>query len=83
MIEDDSGGLFGRNDVTGFHVITPFKLENSEDRILVNRGWVPKNKINPQARGENVPKDVIDLNGVVRLSDGEQLRESGDRWSSR
>ena len=32
-----SGGLFGNSDGIGFHVITPFKLENSEDRILVNR----------------------------------------------
>lgn len=26
---------------TGVHVVTPFKLKNSEYSILVNRGWVP------------------------------------------
>ena len=88
VLEDESGGLFGRTDTTGFHVITPFKLENSEDRILVNRGWVPKNKLDPSTRGEIVPVNVIDLNGVVRLTDEEQRfkpknPESGTKWSSR
>ena len=88
VLEDESGGLFGRTDTIGFHVITPFKLENSEDKILVNRGWVPKNKIEPSTRGEIVPSNVIELTGVVRLTDEAQRfkpknPESGNKWSSR
>lgn len=29
------------NGVHGYHVITPFKINNTQDYILVNRGWVP------------------------------------------
>ena len=29
------------NGVHGYHVITPFKIANTEQYILVNRGWVP------------------------------------------
>ena len=47
-----AGGLFGSSDGIGFHVITPFKLENSDQKILVNRGWVPRNKISASSRGE-------------------------------
>jgi surfeit locus 1 family protein len=29
------------NGVAGYHVLTPFKLEDSEVHVLVNRGWLP------------------------------------------
>jgi surfeit locus 1 family protein len=28
------------NSLAGFHVITPFKIENTQTYVLVNRGWV-------------------------------------------
>jgi hypothetical protein len=39
---DDTGGggLFGNPDTIGWHVITPFQVENSDESIMVNRGWV-------------------------------------------
>lgn len=29
------------NNRTGFHVITPLRIDDSEMRVLVNRGWIP------------------------------------------
>lgn len=31
-------------DQTGFHVVTPLRLEQSQVRILVNQGWIPATK---------------------------------------
>jgi len=84
-----SGGLFGNSDGIGFHVITPFKLENSEDRILVNRGWVPRNKTSASSRGEIVPTGNIDLIGKVRMTErGSQNfmpknAENTNKWNTR
>ncbi|HEX7043153.1 MAG TPA: SURF1 family protein [Burkholderiales bacterium] len=36
------------NGVPGYHVLTPFRIENSAMRVLVNRGWVPA----PPSRSE-------------------------------
>ena len=87
--ESAGGGLMGNPNTVGFHVITPFLLENSEDNfILVNRGWVPKDKLSFKSRNENLPIGVIDLVGVVRMSEPRQQftpknQFSSDRWSNR
>ena len=54
-IHNGNVDLFSPPQENGYHVITPFKLENSEKRILVNRGWVPNNKLTPTSRKESVP----------------------------
>jgi len=82
------GSLFGNSDGIGFHVITPFKLENSDKKILVNRGWVPRNKISSTSRGEILENDTIDLIGVVRKTEKGQKfmpknAENTQKWSTR
>jgi len=85
-----AGGLFGSADGIGFHVITPFKLENSDQKILVNRGWVPRNKISASSRGEIfMPPGNIDLVGVVRQTEKASQNfmpknaEDTNKWTSR
>jgi len=85
-----AGGLFGSSDGIGFHVITPFKLENSDQKILVNRGWVPRNKISASSRGEIfMPPGNIDLIGVVRQTEKASQNfmpknaENTNKWSTR
>ncbi|CAG9862792.1 unnamed protein product [Phyllotreta striolata] len=50
----------------GYLVVTPFKLENREDIILVNRGWVSHKNKNPNSRQDGQVKDVVDVIGIVR-----------------
>lgn len=47
----------------GYYLLTPLRLENSEDVILVNRGWLPKTR-------EGLPKPktsvhTLELSGVL------------------
>ncbi len=46
---------------TGFHVITPLRLEGFGDLLLVNRGWIPS-----QPNGEPTPAPVPE--GVLRVA---------------
>ena len=83
-----SSSLAGNPNTVGYHVITPFKLEDSGQRILVNRGWVPKDKLSAQSRGEVLSSNIIDLIGVVRSTEPKssftpQNVETTDKWSSR
>lgn len=65
--EDRGGSLIsvGR-PAPGCWVVTPFTLSDTGEKILVNRGWVPKNKKNPRTRVEGQIYDEIELRGVVR-----------------
>ena len=55
------------NGVPGVHVVTPRKIEGSETRILVNRGWVgwtQGRQILPQVA---TPAGVVQLTGVAAV----------------
>ncbi|XP_052860425.1 SURF1-like protein [Anopheles cruzii] len=63
-----AGGLFSQREASiGYLVITPFKLEGRDDKILVNRGWVPKRYLDPKTRPEGQIAGTVELDGVVRL----------------
>lgn len=38
----------------------------SSETILVNRGWVPRNRLDPKTRPEGQVSDTIELIGIVR-----------------
>ena len=63
------GGLLSGRSQSGYQIVTPFVLDNGH-RILVNRGWVPKNKKDPSSRLEGQILDHIKLTGIIRS--GEQ-----------
>ncbi|RMX60161.1 hypothetical protein pdam_00010096 [Pocillopora damicornis] len=46
------GGSLGRKPKSGAQIITPFEISGTGQRILVNRGWVPMDKIRPEKRQE-------------------------------
>lgn len=61
------GGLFSQQDNTnGYLIITPFKLSKRGETILINRGWVPRNKLKPETRLEGQINKEIEIIGVVR-----------------
>ncbi|KAF5280532.1 hypothetical protein FQR65_LT00283 [Abscondita terminalis] len=54
---------------SGYLVITPFKLENRDETILVNRGWVSNNHRNPDTRLAGQIKGTTDVIGIIRLQE--------------
>ncbi|CRK92887.1 CLUMA_CG006320, isoform A [Clunio marinus] len=66
-IESGGGLISQRNSSSGYLVITPFKLENRNETILVNRGWVSRQNLDPEKRAKGQIQGTIKLHGVVRL----------------
>lgn len=54
--------LDGKN---GGHVITPFETTDGK-MIMINRGWVPVDKIDPNTRPEGQIKDTHEVQGYLR-----------------
>ena len=49
----------------GFHVITPFIMENKKI-VLINRGWVSESYKNPDKRKFSLTKGLVKLKGIIR-----------------
>ena len=49
----------------GFHVVTPFKMENNKI-VLINRGWVSEGYKNPNKRKFSLVKGKVKLKGIIR-----------------
>ncbi|XP_064457491.1 surfeit locus protein 1-like [Ornithodoros turicata] len=78
------GGLISTAN-SGALVVTPFKLSGREETILVNRGWVPRNKIPPNTRQEGQVEGEVELVGIVRRPEkrpplGPKDSRSGHTW---
>ena len=50
----------------GYYVYTPFRLEDSEDIILVNRGWVTANNDRNLRPRLIIADGMININGVIK-----------------
>lgn len=69
-VTETGGGLVSQqNTSSGYLVITPFKLVNREETILVNRGWVSRQQQAPSNRQEGQVKGTVELLGVVRTAE--------------
>ncbi len=49
----------------GFHVITPLRLEGSEVRLLVNRGWIPALAEHHQEPMIDTPPGIVTVSGMA------------------
>ncbi|KAM6182562.1 surfeit locus protein 1 [Erethizon dorsatum] len=54
---------------SGAFVVTPFHCTDLGVTILVNRGFVPRKKVNPETRQKGQVEGEVDLTGVVRLTE--------------
>ena len=69
-LPDNTGGIISvKNKNVGYHVITPFKLENSDVTVLINRGFVPKNLKNPKYRPMGQVEDTVEQVGILRKTE--------------
>ncbi|MBE9516228.1 MAG: SURF1 family protein [Proteobacteria bacterium] len=49
----------------GYHVLTPFRIRNSDTRILVNRGWIPLGNSRDTLPEARPPAGTITLTGLA------------------
>lgn len=57
------------NGVAGFYVLMPFKIENSDDVVMVLRGWIPRNPVDRiKIADYKTPTGKIKISGVIRLA---------------
>ncbi|MBN3288006.1 SURF1 protein, partial [Polyodon spathula] len=67
--EAREAGRITSSGESGANVITPFHCTDHGVTILVNRGFVPRQKINPETRMKGQVQEEVDLVGVVRLTE--------------
>lgn len=53
------------NSQAGFHVITPFKIEGTEQYVLVNRGWIPGEASHDKVPTFATPEQPVQIQGMV------------------
>uniref|UniRef100_A0A0B6ZME8 SURF1-like protein n=1 Tax=Arion vulgaris TaxID=1028688 RepID=A0A0B6ZME8_9EUPU len=58
---------------SGVNVVTPFKLSDRDETILVNRGYVQFKDRPPQARPEGQIEGEVEITGVIRLNDRKSI----------
>jgi len=63
------------NGVAGYHVLTPLRIEASQNAVLVDRGWIPYEAASPELRAVYAgPTGPVTVRGLIRMS---QARPSG------
>jgi len=75
------------HEKVGWHVVTPLVLEDGM-KILVNRGFVPGSRVDPESRKGGQSSGMVDVVGVLRLSELRNSmtpdnKEETRRWSWR
>ncbi|NOT16288.1 MAG: SURF1 family protein [Methylotenera sp.] len=53
------------NNVAGFHVLTPLKIEGRADYVLINRGWVAGGEKHSDIPAISTPKEIVEITGLV------------------
>ena len=53
------------NGQAGYHVVTPLRIEGSDVRLLVNRGWIPAPGDRQQVPLIETPAGIVQLGGMA------------------
>ncbi|XP_007521575.1 surfeit locus protein 1 isoform X1 [Erinaceus europaeus] len=67
--EAQEAGRLSSSAESGAYVITPFHCTDLGITILVNRGFVPRKKVNPETRQKGQVEGKVELVGIVRLTE--------------
>lgn len=75
------------NQSAGYHVITPLRIEGSNMRVLVNRGWVPVGRDRNVLPNTDAPQGVVEVTGYTVAPSGkffelEKPRDLSSGWQS-
>lgn len=80
------------NGQAGYHVITPLRIEGSDVRLLVNRGWIPAPGERSEIPSLETPADNLRIRGTAVVppsrffslgSDGESAKQEWQRvWQN-
>ena len=89
--DGESSGLISTSDRVGWNVVTPFCLEGGSrdgETILINRGWISKNKLDPSKRKDSQIDGTVELEGVVRKTESRpqfatKNKTEGCKWPYR
>ncbi len=54
------------NGNAGYHVLTPLELTDGQEHILVNRGWVPLARKEPETRAPGQAEGIASVAGYLR-----------------
>uniref|UniRef100_A0A3P9M122 SURF1-like protein n=1 Tax=Oryzias latipes TaxID=8090 RepID=A0A3P9M122_ORYLA len=67
--EAREAGSLSSSGETGANVVTPFQCIDLGITILVNRGYVPRQKMRPETRMKGQVEDEVEVVGIIRLSE--------------
>ncbi|XP_071575352.1 surfeit locus protein 1 isoform X2 [Temnothorax nylanderi] len=67
-VSEKGGGIFSRKAGTGYYVVTPFRLEDRDLTIMVNRGWIPRHD-RSTFKMENKITDTVEIIGIIRATE--------------
>ena len=71
----------------GFDVITPLRIANRREALLVNRGWIARGPEYPAAPAVPVPEGLVEVSGVATVPPARVLElsprtVSGNVWQN-
>lgn len=58
------------NGNPGMHVLTPLLRNDGAGAVLVNRGWVPFDKVDPDTRAKGQIEGEVTVTGILRFPKG-------------
>ncbi len=64
----------GRN---GVHLLTPLNIQGSDNFVLIDRGWIPQEHIDPENWDQYLEPGVVAVSGVIRAP--QQSPDFGNR----
>jgi surfeit locus 1 family protein len=68
----------GSNDQAGFHVVTPLKLDNSDTRVLIDRGFIPLGRQEREYRKRYQKPSRIEGYGIIKATSEPKLFAPSD-----
>ncbi|KAI8821111.1 SURF1 family-domain-containing protein [Fimicolochytrium jonesii] len=64
--QNQGGGIVSSGASAGYYVITPFERAGTGEKILVNRGWIPRDQKEKSKRRAGLVTGVVTIEGLLR-----------------